>query len=202
MEKNIKALIPGTDGNGKNGMGPKPSGRNVIQRHELLLLSNEAAAVAGRMLQGTMWSMHVLSVLFFFKSAELSAEEMQAVREGIRRMSELSRDFYGELESVRKKVRNGRMEALLDNVSVAPKFRRTVVLKTPMEKEFAVCLTNFDRLVVLYGFFWVNNLFNPVSCRKRITKLKNRLTDVCAYVLSVRHKLERKKETPDRDRED
>ena len=65
-----------------------------------------------------------------------------------------------------------------------------MVVKSPMEKEFLVCLTNFDRLVVLYEFFWVNNLCNAFSCRNRITKLKNRMTDVCAQLLAIRHRLD------------
>lgn len=169
--------------------GPVRGG--LRQYYELVLLSAEASNIAGRMLSGTMWSIHRLSVLLFFRQDSLSENEFVSVRDGLYRITHTSREFYAELCSVRKKIADRRLDSLLENVSLSSGFRRRMAVKSPMEKEFLVCLTNFDRLIVLYEFFWVNNLYNAFSCRSRIKKLKNKMTDVCAQILAIRHRLDR-----------
>lgn len=177
-------------GKNKASDSGRPVRRGLRQYHELVLLSGEASNIAGRMLSGTMWSIHRLSVLLFFRQNSLSEDEFVSVRDGLYRISHTSRELYAELCSVRKKISDRGLDSLLENVSLSSVFRRRMVVKSPMEKEFLVCLTNFDRLVVLYEFFWVNNLCNAFSCRNRITKLKNRMTDVCAQLLAIRHRLD------------
>ena len=174
----------------KQETGERLQFRHLSQKYELVLLSAEAGKIAERMLPGTMWSMRRLSVLFFFKKKELTSVELENIRKGFKRIVDLGTAFAEELERMKKLISDNGLMNLLDNTAASGGYRRSLQIKTPMEKELAVCLGSFDRLMIIYEFFWINSFFNAMTCQKRITLLKNRMTDACAQILAIRHRLD------------
>lgn len=160
------------------------------QLFELQLLTGDAAGLIKRFMPNLMWSAYRLSIKKQFDSGRLSQEETVLVNRGLSSLEYLYDELRKEVERLLPLFNREELSELRNSCMTRVRFSRCYRIRTPPENSVCRCFQLFDRIILIYSFFWINGLYpelNPGECGRR---WHNRFINTCAQICAARRKLE------------
>lgn len=180
---------PGPARGEKTAPAARPFRGSVRCEYALELASNEAAGLARRFLKDALWGLNVLSLALRFGGRDFAEGDGRAFRELLRGFARTAAALDAGL---------ARLDAETAEFLRSPKIRgavtrklsRRVVLKHPLQREFVALLEKTDRLVVMNSLLRIGDR-DAAGREAAIARLRNRLIDLCAHILSCRRRAEK-----------
>lgn len=160
------------------------------QLFELQLLTGDATGLIKRFMPNLMWSAYRLAVKRQFDGDRMSPEDIVLVDRGLSSLDYLYDELRKEVDRLLPLFNREELSELRNSCMTKVRFSHCYRIRTPPENSVCRCFQMFDRIILIYSFFWINGLYSELNPGESSRHWRNRFINTCAQICAARRRLE------------